>query len=93
MQSIIMVYEDSHGFLCAASDFYSAVQYLIENNWLTDGMEFFDWDTGNTVPLKSFFPNYKEIILNEWDINKFNTFFCDDFRLEKVEIFTRVQVK
>ena len=77
MQSIIMVYEENHGFLCAANDFYSAVQYLIENNWLTDDMEFFDWDTGNTVPLKSFFPNYKEIILNEWDIEKFNTFFYE----------------
>ena len=93
-ESIIAVFDaDNDDFICIAKDYYSAVSYLLEHNYLNDNLQFFDWDTGNSVPLKSFFPNYKEIILGEWDINKFNTFFCDDFRLEKVEIFTRMQVK
>ena len=93
-ESIIAVFDaDNDDFICIAKDYYSAVSYLLEHNYLNDNLQFFDWDTGNSVPLKSFFPNYKEIILNEWDIEKFNTFFCDDFRLEKVNIFTRMQVK
>ena len=93
-ESIIAVFDaDNDDFICIAKDYYSAVSYLLEHNYLNDNLQFFDWDTGNSIPLKSFFPNYKEIILNEWDINKFNTFFCDDFRLEKVEIFTRMRVK
>ena len=93
-ESIIAVFDaDNDDFICIAKDYYSAVSYLLEYNYLNDNLQFFDWDTGNSVPLKSFFPNYKEIILNEWDIKKFNTFFCDDFRLEKVNIFTRMQVK
>ena len=89
-ESIIAVFDaDNDDFICIAKDYYSAVSYLLEHNYLNDNLQFFDWDTGNSVPLKSFFPNYKEIILNEWDINKFNTFFCDDFRLEKVNIFIR----
>lgn len=92
MQSVIVVFNENYDFLCVANDFYSAIQYLIENDWITDDMQVFDW-CGDKKPLKSSFPNYKEIIVNEWDMSIFNDFFRDSFRMERVNIFTRMRVK
>lgn len=91
MQDVIIVLNDNRDFVCAARDFYSAVQFLIENDWLTDEMECFDWYTGKTAPLKNYFVNYKDIIPNEWDMEMFNTFFCEHFTMRRVNIFTKVQ--
>ena len=39
MQEVILVREDNHGLIAVTLDYFSAVKYLVENNWLTDTIE------------------------------------------------------
>ena len=42
MQKVIVVSEENHGFLCVAKDFQSAVDFLISDDWITEGTQVYN---------------------------------------------------
>ena len=77
--TIIIINNSGYGCLCAATNYYNAVKWLIDEGWLTSSTDIYNWskDEYNTVE-ENFGTNWAEIILNEWDINKFNSTFVDE---------------
>lgn len=88
---VITINEDNHGQIGIALNYYNAVKWLIENNWLDDAVEvwrkpadddFYDW-----ISIKKVYgENYANDILNNWDINTFNEAFEGTFLLQSVDV-------
>ena len=88
---VITIYEDNHGQIGIALNYYNAVKWLIENDWLDDTIEvwsksanddWYDW-----ISIKEVYgENYADDILNNWDINTFNEIFAGTFLLESVDV-------
>lgn len=81
---IILVNEDCHGLIGLAVDYPRAVDFLIETGWLYDCTEI--WVNESEYFLKDALPNWHKEIKN-WDIEKFNEFFCCLFWLQSVEVY------
>ena len=65
MQKVITVSEESHGFLCVAKDFQSAVDFLISDQWITEATEVYDDPNGGWLRLDEMFEsNWEESIRN-----------------------------
>lgn len=81
---VILVNEDCHGLIGLAADYPRAVDFLIKTGWLYDDTEV--WVDESECFLKDALPNWREEIKN-WDIEKFNEFFCCIFWLQSVEVY------
>lgn len=87
MQEVILVREDNHGLIAVASDYFSAVKFLIEENWLDDTCEI-----GIDEDLKSL----QELWGDDWidevlaldGVNKFNDTFDGIFYLSIEKIYS-----
>jgi hypothetical protein len=65
MQKVITVSEESHGFLCVAKDFQSAIDFLINDHWITEATEVYDDPNGGWLRLDEMFEdNWEESIRN-----------------------------
>lgn len=88
---VITINEDNHGQIGIALNYYNAVKWLIENNWLDDTVElwykFSGNDDGDWISIKVVYgENYANDILNNWDINTFNEAFEGTFLLQSVDV-------
>ena len=84
---VILISEDNHGQIGVALNYYNAVEWLIDNNWITYCTEVFDEIEGKWIPLiDRLGDNWASEMLYEWDIDKFNTFWNCYFRLTLVEV-------
>ncbi len=85
--TVISVYEDSHGFLCVAKDYQSAVKWLIGSNWLDDTVDVCDNDTDEWHSVKEMLgEDWADTIVEKWDVRNFNDFFDGCFRLEEIDV-------
>lgn len=86
MQEVILVREDNHGLIAVALDYFSAVKYLVENNWLTDTIEVgVDEDLEEVIV--AFGADWVDEILT-WDsVQKFNEVFEGVFHLSIEEVY------
>lgn len=88
---VIVINEETHGIIGIALNYYNAVKWLIEQNWLNDAVEvwrkcsndgWYDW-----ISIKEVYgENYANDILNNWDINIFNENFTGTFLLESIDV-------
>ena len=86
MNKVILINEDNHGLIGVANNYYNAVKWLTENGWLNS----FDYiwvedDRWETI-INTFGENWKDLMLNEWDINKFNKVFQENLLLESINL-------
>ena len=81
---IVLVYEDNHGLIEVAKDYKSTIDFLIRHNWITEGTEIYDEQTNYYVRLKEKMDIFD---LFNWDIDDFNEYFLDSFKLEEVEVY------
>ena len=87
MTEVILVREDNHGLIAVALDYFSAVKFLIEENWLDDTCEI-----GIDEDLKSL----QELWGDDWidevlaldDVDKFNDTFDGIFYLSIEKIYS-----
>lgn len=86
MQEVILVREDNHGLIAVTLDYFSAVKYLVENNWLTDTIEVgVDEDLEEVIV--AFGADWVDEILT-WDsVQKFNEVFEGVFHLSIEEVY------
>lgn len=87
MQKVIRVDEDSHGFLCIAKDFQSAVNFLISDYWITEATEIYDNTSKGWLRLdEAFEGNWEEGIRN-LSRKSFEELFTDRFYIFDEEIY------
>lgn len=87
MQTVITIQEDIHGLIGIAKNYSSAIDFLIDSNWLDGNFEFYD---GNYGTAKTIFEDlgkeWKSIILS-WDTETFNNYFDCCFYLVIEEVY------
>ena len=83
---IYIIHEDNHGVLGVADSYESAVQFLIDNELLTEDFEIWDREEYDSRPLYALEIKPEEI--KAWNIDKFNDFFDGDFYIEEANLIT-----
>ena len=86
MKSAYCVYEDNHGMVVLATNYISAIDGLISEDWLHANIEIVD-ENGNLFLLKEKLgKNWLEKI-KSWNVEKFNIFFDGIFWISQMEIW------
>lgn len=88
MESIIIISEDSHGIIGFAKDLFSAVSYLIKNDWITKDTTFFYEEWGEEFSLDDYFGNEWKTEILKMSLKDFNKFFDDRFLLTEEKVFS-----
>jgi hypothetical protein len=85
--TVVFIEEENHGFIGMAKDFHSAIDFLINRNWLSDSTECW-WGEGNN------YASIKEILgedwvdeMHEWGIENFNEFWLGSFWLHEEPVY------
>lgn len=76
---VILIHEDSHGLLGVAKDYKSAIDCLIQYQWLSNKTEVLN-SLEEVVTLEELNLDIEAIL--EWDIEAFNDFFDGIFFLD-----------
>lgn len=86
--TVILVYEDNHGFLTIAKDYKSAIKFLINDGWIKESMEIWDENGISHSRLDELLgEDAFDIITEKWDIDSFNTFWDGSFFLDEVTVY------
>lgn len=84
---VIVVNEESHGFLCVAKDFQSAVDYLIKDYWLHEATEIYNDAKSEWMRLDEFYGEDWEEEVRRLTRKGFEELFNEIFYLEDEEIY------
>lgn len=79
---VILIHEDNHGLLGVAKDYESAINYLLQNQWLNTNIEIYvdDGDDFKAKSLKEL--NISIADIRKMDIDNFNELFNGIFYLD-----------
>lgn len=85
---VYIIHEDYHGVLGVADSYESAVQFFIDEKWITKELEI--WDREEFC--------YRIISINpeeikSWGRNRFNDFFKNAFWIEETNLITDARNK
>ena len=87
MQTVVTIQEDNHGLIGIAKDYPSAIDFLVNENWLDENFEIYDDGFCHCKSIKDDLDkNWKEKILS-WDTEKFNEYFEGCFYLVIEEVY------
>lgn len=86
MKRICCVYEDNHGMIGVAKDYSSAIDGLIEEDWLDGNTELVDED-GNFFTVEGKIGKEWLDKIKKWDIATFNIFFEGCFWIDTMGIW------
>lgn len=89
MQTVVLIEEENHGMIGVAKDYPSAIDFLVNQDWL-DG-KFEVW-VDNEISLTQTLEDHLEelwyvAIRDEWDTEQFNNFFEGSFYLTIEEVY------
>jgi hypothetical protein len=89
MQYVITVQEDNHGLIGIAKDYPSAIDFLVNENWLDGKFEVWvDNEISLTQTLEDHLGELWYVaIRDEWNIEQFNNFFEGNFYLIIEEVY------
>lgn len=83
---VYIIHADIDGVIGVADSYKSAVQFLIDKEWITEDFEIWNREKDYSRPLYALEIKPEEI--KTWSINKFNDFFNGDFEIEEVNLIT-----
>lgn len=86
MKRMYCVYEDNHGMIGVAKDYSSAIDGLIEEDWLDGNTELVDED-GNFFTVEGKIGKEWLDKIKKWDITTFNIFFEGYFWIDTMGIW------
>ena len=86
MKRVCCVYEDNHGMIGVAKDYSSAIDGLIEEDWLDGNTEMLD-DNDNSSTVKEVFGEEWIELIKHWDKDTFNINFEGIFYINTMEIW------
>lgn len=88
--TVILVNEDNHGLIAIAKNYDCAVRFLLDNDWLDDGVYLSDPESElgcDHSIIEVLGDNWDSRVRNEFDMKKFNAVFDGLFYLNEVEVF------
>ena len=85
--TVVMVDEENHGTIAVAKDFESAKDFLINEQWIDEGLEIYtdnvnDWDT-----IKNIFGADWESKIRSMDEKEFDRTFENVFYLYEMDVY------
>jgi len=84
---VITINEDNHGQIGIALNYYNAVKWLINEHWIDDDTEQYNFDTDEWETVKSMWgDNWRDLMLDQWNRNFFNEVWEGCFYLGVEEI-------
>ena len=86
MSKVYCVYEDNHGMIGLATNYSSAIDGLINEDWLDGNTEMLD-DNDNPSTVKDILGKEWIDFIKHWDKNTFNIFFEGIFYINIMEIW------
>ena len=87
--NVIVVREESHGVLTVATDYSSAIHFLVENGWIDDETEVYDVSNlyrTDTI-LNLYGKCWRGNMMQKWTLAEFNTICGTYFNLQKVPLY------
>jgi hypothetical protein len=83
MKMVCLIEEDNHGMIGIAKDYPSAIDFLVDSNWLDGKFEVWvDNEISLTQTLEDHLGELWYVaIRDEWDTEQFNNFFNGSFYL------------
>ena len=83
---VVKIGEDNHGFLGVAKDYKSAIQFLIEEDWITEATEVYVDVEGGWIRLDEYFDDWEYEVKN-MSRETFDELFYDNFSLEDIDVY------
>lgn len=83
---VVKIGEDNHGFLGVAKDYKSAIQFLIEEDWITEATEVYVDVEGGWIRLDEYFDDWEYEVKN-MSRESFDELFYDSFSLEDIDVY------
>lgn len=88
---VYIIHEDNNGVIGVADSYESAVQFLVDKEWMTGNFEIWDSEKDYSRPLYTLEIKPEEV--KTWNISKFNDFFNGDFEIEETNLITNARNK
>ena len=86
MQMVYLIEEDNHGNIGIAKDYSSAIDFLIDSDWLDESCELYEGNGTYKTVEEDLGKEWKEKILS-WDTETFNNYFEGCFYLTIEEVY------
>ena len=88
MQMVYLIEEDNHGNIGIAKDYLSAIDFLVDSDWLDSNFEVYcdAFDDETKSIKKDIGENWKDVI-KSWDCETFNQYFEGCFCLYIEEVY------
>lgn len=86
----ITIEECNHGIIGIATNYKSAIKFLIAEDWLSDYTDIYSDEKDEWINLIEWRADWKEYLLSR-DMDEFNTLFTDLFYLEDYDIFNAAE--
>ena len=90
MTKVLLLYEENHGLLTVFNDYDTVIDWLIDFNWLDKSTAVCQGDDETSYDWFA----VEEILGEDWekeirkmDIDRFNTFFNEGFRIEEERVY------
>ena len=89
MQTVVLIEEDNHGQIGVAKDYPSAIDFLVNQNWLDDNYEVWvDNEISLTFTIAEHLgEDWQILIRDEWNTEEFNNFFEGSFYLTIEDVY------
>lgn len=90
MTKVLLLYEENHGLLAIFNDYDTVIDWLIGENWLdksTEACQGNDEISYNWLTIEEILGEDWEKEIRKMDIDRFNTFFVDVFRIEEERVY------
>ena len=86
MEKVVLIFEDNHGLIGVANNYYNAVKFLIERAWLDEDTTIYEGI--RTKEITEVIGNeWKSFLLNFGDMKKFNEIFEGVFYLAFEDVY------
>lgn len=83
---VVKISEDNHGFLGVAKDYKSAIQFLIEEDWINEATEIYVDVEGGWIRLDEYFDDW-EFEIKNMSRESFDDLFYENFSLEDIDVY------
>lgn len=83
---VIVISEECHGYIGLATNYKAAIDFLVDEKWMSTDIEIYDETIDNFRHLSEVFADFRHYFKNEMTMEDFNNFWDGTFYLEAVEV-------
>lgn len=90
MTKVLLLYEENHGLLAICNNYDTVIDWLIDEKWLDKSTEACPGNSEisyNWLTIEEILGEDWEKEIRKMDIDRFNTFFMDSFRIEEERVY------